>query len=702
MQTGAMPGGRGTSIPSGMKPLNCYQLSGAVPHQLPPKDFIEPPVGSAQLSVWPAGPLAVSPQAPGPSECSRGLRRPHGTPYPPASHPSAKPRFLQQLEADLRQELGTLKSLNPDSQDLDLAAQELRLQAFREAFNCIIENFTTYKPLLAAIKCEYEATLGHLRRRVAQLEPLRGLLVAESERRAAEGVDARREEGDAAARLRRDNRELSRRLHEESGRTDAAQLQVERLKEELSAEYRRRRDESDARRLLNNEILELRALQENAQRLQAHEDDWADPVGLRLALHVARQDLSRVQDELTCARADYADVVPRRDHEALAASHAALARHAELRDRDLLLLQQEHGSLLELHEQLLQQRDGLSAEVEALRWNSTPRPPWEECGAVIEGGVDRWTHLCEGRSSGEIMKLLLAEVTGVSNPGFTEDNADQEVGGGADGAWSVEDLCAVVRDVWREKRADDGAAGVRSELSHFLVNFGETRAAAGGEGSSARGRGAEWARGVRAACRAHRDRAGAIRLFLSILDGELDESLYHGQIQILSQLERTLSVVDSSATGILSAQQFTDALHRAFPLKEEGLIAELHQGACAQLGLDSIDASIPYRALFTEGESPSSQEFMQTLHRQTHEEKLLYLQEVEEAVGDTEEVSVSSLRAAFLRVDPCLDQPDIDAYLARAFHSDPDRLERAPPCDWATVAGRLKAAHVRRAGPPPS
>uniref|UniRef100_S4RT75 Translin-associated factor X-interacting protein 1 N-terminal domain-containing protein n=1 Tax=Petromyzon marinus TaxID=7757 RepID=S4RT75_PETMA len=325
-------------------------------------------------------------------------------------HPSAKPRFLQQLEADLRQELGTLKSLNPDSQDLDLAAQELRLQAFREAFNCIIENFTTYKPLLAAIKCEYEATLGHLRRRVAQLEPLRGLLVAESERRAAEGVDARREEGDAAARLRRDNRELSRRLHEESGRTDAAQLQVERLKEELSAEYRRRRDESDARRLLNNEILELRALQENAQRLQAHEDDWADPVGLRLALRVARQDLSRVQDELTCARADYADVVPRRDHEALAASHAALARHAELRDRDLLLLQQEHGSLLELHEQLLQQRDGLSAEVEALRWNSTPRPPWEECGAVIEGGVDRWTHLCEGRSSGEIMKLLLAEV----------------------------------------------------------------------------------------------------------------------------------------------------------------------------------------------------------------------------------------------------------------------------------------------------
>ncbi len=44
---------------------------------------------------------------------------------------------------------------------------------FREVFSTIIDDFKTYKPLLSAIKNEYEIMLTHLHDKVQELEPLR-------------------------------------------------------------------------------------------------------------------------------------------------------------------------------------------------------------------------------------------------------------------------------------------------------------------------------------------------------------------------------------------------------------------------------------------------------------------------------------------------------------------------------------------------
>ena len=47
------------------------------------------------------------------------------------------------------------------------------LQAHREVFEYLIEDFKTYKPLLAAIKNEYEMMLAFQRQQIRQLEPLK-------------------------------------------------------------------------------------------------------------------------------------------------------------------------------------------------------------------------------------------------------------------------------------------------------------------------------------------------------------------------------------------------------------------------------------------------------------------------------------------------------------------------------------------------
>ena len=79
-----------------------------------------------------------------------------------------KPKFLEQLESYLSKELRLLgcPSYGP---------HELRLQAHREVFEYLIEDFKTYKPLLSAIKNEYELYLDYQEELIKELEPMRVL-----------------------------------------------------------------------------------------------------------------------------------------------------------------------------------------------------------------------------------------------------------------------------------------------------------------------------------------------------------------------------------------------------------------------------------------------------------------------------------------------------------------------------------------------
>lgn len=47
------------------------------------------------------------------------------------------------------------------------------LQAHREVFEYLIEDFKTYKPLLSAVKNEYEMMLAYQRQVIRELEPLK-------------------------------------------------------------------------------------------------------------------------------------------------------------------------------------------------------------------------------------------------------------------------------------------------------------------------------------------------------------------------------------------------------------------------------------------------------------------------------------------------------------------------------------------------
>merc|ERR1712036_186692 len=98
------------------------------------------------------------------------------------------------------------------------------------------------------------------------------------------------------------------------------QAQVDKLKLELSETYKQYRDERDARKILVAGLRSQQATETGEQQLkdkqaQKNKDQDLDPVKLSLALEVARADLTRITDELFTVKADYGDVVPRREFE---------------------------------------------------------------------------------------------------------------------------------------------------------------------------------------------------------------------------------------------------------------------------------------------------------------------------------------------------------------------------------------------------
>ena len=57
--------------------------------------------------------------------------------------------------------------------------------------------------------------------------------------------------------------------------------------------------------------------------------------------------------------------------------------------------------------------------------STSQRPDWYCCAEYVDGGEERWTELSKGRSSEELMEVLLAELAGVDLSEITRDKVFQ-------------------------------------------------------------------------------------------------------------------------------------------------------------------------------------------------------------------------------------------------------------------------------------
>lgn len=256
-----------------------------------------------------------------------------------------KPRFLLYLENNLDKEL---RVLNPNEPNF----QKIKLQAYRGAFCAFIKEFKTYQPFLSAIKTEYENTLAYQDDQLQEMERLRFHSDRMTEENNKKIQVCKEKEQMKIKILKEDNEKLKNIIQTVTSNEKYTETIVNHLQSELSSLYLQYRDECDARKLLIYQLNELKdhtsCFVKNEQSEKKSKES-ADLVELQLSLKICRKDLTETQEELTRIKAEYWDVVPRRDWEALEKSHKQTLHQLKTLQSDFDTIKTEFGTLLEMY-----------------------------------------------------------------------------------------------------------------------------------------------------------------------------------------------------------------------------------------------------------------------------------------------------------------------------------------------------------------
>ncbi|KAM5297947.1 translin-associated factor X-interacting protein 1 isoform 2-T2 [Glossophaga mutica] len=479
---------------------------------------------------------------------------------------------------------------------------------------------------------------------------------------------------------------------------------VSKLRKNLAEEYLRYLSERDARKILIADLNELRYQREDMSLAQSPGVWGEDPVKLTLALKMTRQDLARTQMELNTMKANFGDVVPRRDFEMQEKINKDLQEQLDSLRDDYEEVRKEHEILLQLHMSTVKERDQFYSELQEIQRTSTPRPDWTKCESVVAGGPVRWHMLAEGKNSDQLVDVLLEEIGEMllrekdffpglgyaeSVPPFLRFDGAVE-----NKKPTKNDVINLLKDAWKERLAEEQ----KEKFSDFFFSFLERRF--GPADAMA------WAYTIFENIKLFRS-SEIMSQFYAILMEKMSESVYVKHKETVSQLLKEMTNVDSQNEGQLTMEQFSTVLRSIFSSKKEEKIQELMEVAGWHLNSSNAD-SLSYPFLFTEDEEGQSTPFVRMLWEQYMDEKDEYLQELKQELGLElhEKVTLPKVREALMAIDPSQDKQTLNSYLSQAFQlpltelpEESEEKEEDIVIKLQTVLERLQMIDIRRRGP---
>ncbi|KAM7058221.1 translin-associated factor X-interacting protein 1 isoform 3-T3 [Molossus nigricans] len=592
-------------------------------------------------------------------------------------------------------------------------SQKRKTLPYREIFEFFIEDFKTYKPLLSSIKNAYEVMLAHQREKIRALEPLKAKLVTVNEDCNERILAMRAEERSEISMLKKEKMILLKLIDRKNEEKISLQSEVTKLRKNLAEEYLRYLTERDARKILIADLNELRYQREDMSLAQSPGIWGEDPVKLTLALKMTRQDLARTQMELNTMKANFGDVVPRRDFEMQEKTNKDLQEQLESLRDDYEEVRKEHEILLQLHMSTLKERDQFHSELQEIQRTSTPRPDWTKCKDVVAGGPDRWHMLAKGKNSDQLVDVLLEEIgegllrekdffPGLgyeeSIPSFLRFDGVVE-----NKKPSKKDVVNLLKDAWKERLAEEQVrshqpSGQKEKFPDFFFNFLERHF--GPADAMA------WAYTIFEYIKLFHSNE-IMSQFYAILMEKMSESVYIKQKETVTQLLKEMTNVDSQNEGLLTMEQLSTVLKSTFPIKKEEKIQELMEAGGWHSNSSNADF-LNYHSLFMEDEEGHSMPFVQKLWEQYMDEKDEYLQELKQELGLElhDEVTLPKVRETLMIIDPSLDKQTLNSYLSQAFQlpvtelpEESEEKEEDIVIQLQTVLERLQIVDIRRRGP---
>ncbi|KAK3085940.1 hypothetical protein FSP39_011055 [Pinctada imbricata] len=506
---------------------------------------------------------------------------------------------------------------------------------------------------------------------------LQQMLVTVSEQCDQKIMAIREEEKQEMKDLREENKRLLEKIQSMNNEKLDLEAQVDKLHDELKEQFERYKDELDQKKILLQEITDMRDQKDDL--LASKEGDTGEPQDDPLSLSCppyrqAREDEKNATKRLNDMITNYYDVIPRRDFETLEAKYNTLLESSETTKDDFMKLKAEHDALLDVQKQVTKQRDEFYMELEGMKRTATPRPDWERCSDFVTGGATRWAELSQGKSSNDLVDVLLGEIAagGPGDVGGAEYFDGQGTGPTVPKYLRYEgpvrnrrlgkrDCSLLVRDIWREKAAHDASKqdGVRDVMGDFLDEYLHRRFAM----EQMR---VEWGYNLHDACQRY-SHDESIGQFWGVLEGNVDEEVYHSQMAKIELLmnELTKIDVDKGNPGTITKAELRNGIQTIFPaISEESLEAMMKAG---EVELDNKESDeVDYKEVFKEDDEGKTGPFLDEVREYMKQEKIKYTEEIKQQL-DSNPVSVDDLKRAIMVADPDLDMKDLVSYLSWAF-----------------------------------
>ena len=259
---------------------------------------------------------------------------------------------------------------------------QVLLGPYRSAFDKLLKEFRSLKPLLVQIKDAYDCALDQSQKQASQVGPLQSMVATVAEDCERKMLKLKQGERDDLSAMKAENARLKGEIRTQQSEIQDLNVQVLKLGEELGNTYRQYRDEKCARRLLISDMNDQKLLAE--QTADTKGDPSVDPVHMKLALEQCRKDLAEAQKQITKMKIEYAEVVPKQLHDKLVIEHQQATEQKERLQKNLTRLREEFTILRDTYEQVSTERDEAVKIKDDLGRSGTPRPEWDELANQID------------------------------------------------------------------------------------------------------------------------------------------------------------------------------------------------------------------------------------------------------------------------------------------------------------------------------
>lgn len=569
---------------------------------------------------------------------------------------------------------------------------DLRLQSYRTAFDAIMEELKTYRPVLAKIKSAYDSSLSEAKETRKELEETRQALLVLSEKCDHRLAENKQNQVQQLVNGKKHAEELRKEIKHYQQEKEDFVAQIDKLKYDLSETYKDFRDEQDARKILVAELRNQQAAEAGEAGVEKEVSDDSqnthDPVKLALALEVCREDLLKMTNKLIRVEADYGDVVPKREFEILQAKHEKLEKSERKCRHDFEKLNTEHQTLLDLHKDLQQERDKYFDSTELLRQDATPRPNWDELKNSWPEGHQDWIQKTQDKTSADRVNLISSHFkdsesintlqirgTDESTPqhlrydGSKNSNPDQTLLHNRN--FDRVEISAWLDKIWASKNPD--ASFSETILDYFENTFNDSTSVT-----------YEYTYSFDAGLHKFKEDA-YINLARQILYNEVHESVKYRHDFVIATARTDLSAQSAEAKKknlSVSSSDILSVIKSSFALKTEEeleamkeLLSEYETDYEAQKNeqsggdeAETTDLGM-YEGLFTQDEFGRRSPFLQLLVSQEENAKERYIQEISNGLDGYDEISFTDASFLLMNLDPTAGE-NVKLPLKVGFHVD--------------------------------